>query len=176
VTQEEIFRLARETFDAYAGMDAPDLPADPMSALQVRLARWQNTRFPISKSETEMTAGISEEIGEFAGALGEFIQPLADFVALVAAGGRVNHAALKHEQKIRGMGDREAYRRAAADAVADILIYATNLATGLRLDIGVLFRSTAEFVMRRKGATTHSIEVLADDPDAFVRRLVGGKP
>jgi NTP pyrophosphatase (non-canonical NTP hydrolase) len=115
---------ARATFELYAAMDAPDVPLDEFSGLQVRLARWQARNFGVASHE-QMALGVAEEAGELA------------------------HAVLKHSQGIRGMADPEAYREAAGDAIADVAIYAIQLATALRLDFATLLMATAEKVMER---------------------------
>lgn len=117
-------RAAKDVFDDYAGMDAGKLPADPWSALQVMLSRWETRNFGAG-TLAHRALGVCEEAGELA------------------------HAILKHEQGIRGMGDRDAMREAAGDAIADVTIYAINLATALRLDFGTLVRGVAEQVMGR---------------------------
>lgn len=127
--------LARMVFDRYAALDAPTLPsvvAEPgkrdrlwLSDLQVALARWQANEFGTSTHE-HLALGVCEESGELA------------------------HAVLKHAQGIRGLGDPDAYREAAGDALADVAIYAIQLATALRLDFGALLLATAERVMERK--------------------------
>jgi NTP pyrophosphatase (non-canonical NTP hydrolase) len=89
---------SHEVFESYAAMDAPDLPANERSALQVRLARWEVREFGYQPIERAVL-GIGEEIGELAGATSD--------------------------------GDRE-------DAVADILIYAMQVATAMRLDFWAL--------------------------------------
>jgi hypothetical protein len=61
---DETYKLARERFDATAGMDAPELPSDPMEALQTRLYRWQVNRFGLQPAERQVL-GIVEEFGEW---------------------------------------------------------------------------------------------------------------
>lgn len=115
---------ARESFATYAGMDAPDLPVDDTAALQVLLARWQTRNFGVGNLQ-QCALGVAEESGELC------------------------HAILKNAQGIRGMDDREAFRAAAGDALADICIYAIQCATLLRLDFGTLLHRTAEQVLER---------------------------
>jgi hypothetical protein len=56
---------ARAGFDAWATMDAPDLPVDVIESLQVQLARWQTRNFGIRRElELELACGIAEEVGE----------------------------------------------------------------------------------------------------------------
>lgn len=96
----------------------------PAGSLQVMLAAWQGRNFgaaPLS----HMALGAAEEIGELC------------------------HAVLKSEQRIRGMENAEAFRRAAGDAIADATIYLMQAATVLRLDWGTLVYETARRVMER---------------------------
>lgn len=116
--------MARDAFDQYAGMDAPVLPANEQSCLQVQLCRWQRENFG-GATLYQMLAGVTEEAGELA------------------------HAILKHDQKIRGFEDEEKFREAAGDAVADIVVYLQQLCTLLRLDFGTLVSETAHEVMQR---------------------------
>lgn len=57
------YSAARSAFEAYAGIDAPGLPENPLSALQVRLARWQVRNFGIVE-DLQLAAGVGEEVGE----------------------------------------------------------------------------------------------------------------
>jgi NTP pyrophosphatase (non-canonical NTP hydrolase) len=70
---DETYKLARERFDATAGMDAPELPADPMEALQTRLYRWQVNRFGLQPAERQVL-GIVEELGEWMDANGMTVE------------------------------------------------------------------------------------------------------
>lgn len=117
-------KRARAAFNTYAAMDAPKLPPDSQSSLQVQLVRWQQENFG-GASLFQMLAGVSEEVGELA------------------------HAILKHDQKIRGFDNEEKFREAAGDAVADTVVYLTQLCTLLRLDFGTLVTETAHEVMQR---------------------------
>lgn len=122
---------ARAAFNAYCGMDAPQLPEDEMSQLQVIAARWANTR--IKNGTRQMDAlGAGEELGELAVAL----------LGLLAATGKMQHIAMKSYQKIRGYDDEHKCRREIADALADHAIFATQLATKFRLDYGTLYKET----------------------------------
>lgn len=119
---------ARAHFDTYAAMDAPDLPepipaTGEMSALQVRLFRWQSRNFGVP-SRFQILAGVMEEVGE------------------------LSHALLKNAQGIRGMSDDDA-RVAAGDAIADAVVYLIQLCTALRIDFGVLIWRVAETVLGR---------------------------
>lgn len=118
-----------QIFHRYAGMGAPELPVDELgsfnvSALQVKLARWQNHNFGFQPAERQML-GVMEEVGE------------------------LSHAILKNQQGIRGMDDQAAFKDAAGDAIADTVVYLIQLCTSLRLDFGTLLRETARDVMER---------------------------
>jgi NTP pyrophosphatase (non-canonical NTP hydrolase) len=117
---------ANAAFDTYCALDAPHTPygPHPLSVTQVQLSRWQIRNFG-SQSDECIALGAAEEVGELA------------------------HAVLKHVQKIRGMGNKEAYRAAAGDAIADTVVYLVQLCTSLRLDFGTLFEETARQVMMR---------------------------
>lgn len=52
-----------ETFARWAAMDGPELPLDPVDAMQVRLMRWQVDRFGL-QSDERMALGVIEEISE----------------------------------------------------------------------------------------------------------------
>ncbi len=98
--------------------------AGSWSNLQDRLAAWQGRNFG-AMSALQMTLGVCEEAGELA------------------------HAVLKESQGIRGMQDRDTARAAVADALGDIIIYAFQVATLYRLDLGTVVGLTAANVMRR---------------------------
>jgi NTP pyrophosphatase (non-canonical NTP hydrolase) len=124
---------ARAAFDVYAAVDAPRLPSDIaqartdaawLSDLQVMLARWQVAQFGVASHE-QQALGVAEEAGELC------------------------HAVLKHTQRIRSLADLESYRTAAGDAIADVAIYAIQMATALRLDFATLLDATAREVMQR---------------------------
>lgn len=106
-------RRARDVFNQYAGMDAPELPAAPWSALQVRLARYEAVAYGVNP-HANYVLGILEECGEYWEA-----------------------------------GDiADAKERAAAkgDAIADAVIFSTQLATALRLDMGVLIAQAFQVI------------------------------
>lgn len=116
--------LAKEAFDKYAGLDSPALPYDDMSCAQVLHARWSARNFGAVPLELTVL-GMAEELGE------------------------LSHAVLKREQKIRGFDDDQKFREAAGDAIADIMIYATQACTALRLDFGTLYQHTMGKVILR---------------------------
>ena len=134
----DVYQAAREAFDRYASLGPGDFPADPMSALQVRLARWQSSQFGTA-APTALALGINEEFFEAFGA----------FAQIAAGAGKIAHATLKSSQRIRGFEDEERLRAAVGDGIADILIFSCQLCTVLRLDIGTLFRGTADLVLKR---------------------------
>lgn len=115
---------AKEVFDHYASMDAPDVPWPDWQALQVRLARWERCNFGIQPLYRNVL-GACEELGE------------------------LSHALLKHEQQIRGQSASEAFRETAGDAIADTVVYLMNLCTKLRLDFDALVHAVANDVMQR---------------------------
>ena len=142
MTDHDIHQAARAAFDQYAAMDKGEFPADDMAELQVVLARWQAAKLsqPLGSAATN-ALGMGEEVGE----LNEMMLGLAMSVAV----GRIQHAVLKHSQGIRGMGDIEALRVKAGDAIADAMIFATQLCTALRIDFGTLYRMTVAKVIER---------------------------
>lgn len=101
------YEKSRRAWDAYATIDAPHLPKDPMGEVQVQLYRWQVNNFDLQPAG-RFVLGIVEELGE----LGEAVEA----------------------------EDRDAI----LDAVADVCIYATQLATAHRLDFGVLIAAGRE--------------------------------
>jgi len=115
---------AKEAFDLYAAMSGKELPPSSISALQVRLYRWQTANFGGQDIHRPLLGAV-EEVGE------------------------LSHALLKHEQGIRGLKSRAAFLEAAGDAVADTVIYLMQVCTLLRLGFGVLLKETAENVMER---------------------------
>lgn len=103
-------QVARERFNAYASMDAPHLPADPMSAAQVGVAR---------------AAGA--------------VDPLHLVAAAASALGEVAHqvilAKLLASRLPPPMEDLEVN---LAAALRDLVTVCMNLATSFRLDLGAL--------------------------------------
>ncbi len=130
------YEASRAVFDSYCAMDEPELPETITSALQVRLYRWRIEQFGLTGDNT---MGVVEELGELAEA----------FLSLTVGAGKLAHMRLKSLQNIRGFGDRNVARKAAADAIADILVFLTQLATDMRLDLWTIYRMTAEEVMQR---------------------------
>ncbi len=120
--EEKAHLLARQAFERSDWGSQTTI-----SYTQFVLSRWQNKHFG-AVPHTQLALGVAEEAGELC------------------------HAVLKHVQKIRGLTDEKAYRLAAADALADVVIYAMQFATALRLDLATLVIATAEHVMSRKDA------------------------
>ncbi len=63
-----IYTTARATFEAWAALDAPHLPADPVDAMQVRLLRWEQAQPFWRASTLPVALGCGEECGELADA------------------------------------------------------------------------------------------------------------
>lgn len=121
-----IAKASADVFGEYAASKAGDIPEHcPWQKLQVELAAWQARNFGGATDE-QMALGVAEEAGELC------------------------HSVLKHSQKIRGLADKQAYRAALGDALADIAIYAMQLATANRLDFETLVHETARKVMKRE--------------------------
>lgn len=138
---ETAYKAARRSFDQYAGMDAPLLPADPLSALQVELSRWETGQFGFQPRE-KPALGMSEE-------LGEMFEALSHVFGFGKAIGRVSHIVLKTSQGIRGFDDPEYARQQVADAIADVFIFGINLCTHFRIDAGTLLFTTSQEVLAR---------------------------
>jgi NTP pyrophosphatase (non-canonical NTP hydrolase) len=199
---DEDYERSRSTFNAYAGMWQPHLPASPWSSLQVRVMRWEVHNFGAVPA-VQQTLGIGEEIGELietlfgdldetegAGTarrvldLANVVDAIADamFYATNLAGswrldagelwrasdfvvkrmnessalhgmsatvGRLNRAALKAAQKIRGYDQSEKTRRIVADNIARLFYYARCLGSWLSIDVRRGFEEVAEQVMTR---------------------------
>jgi NTP pyrophosphatase (non-canonical NTP hydrolase) len=130
------YDLASEDFEQYAHLGPPALPGGALRDLQIKLCRWEQRNFGAAPKHTG-ALGVSEELGELAERV----------LALMALSGRVSHATLKAEQGIRGT--EAEHRQQAADAIADMAIFAINLCTKMRIDFGTLLYKTADQVMRR---------------------------
>jgi len=136
------YELSRLAFNDYATMDGEDLPVNPVSALQTILHRWEAREFQGGGSATDATLGTNEETGELSEA---FIM----LAAMQCGAGRMCHAILKRKQGIRGFDDPEVYKQHAADAIADVAIFAMQCSTKLRLDFWKIVEATAYEVMER---------------------------
>lgn len=135
-------QAAREAFSAYANMDTPELPKDPMAALQVELCRWQAREFGGGSSDSSVL-GSNEETGEGA-------EAMIMLLGAQTGAGRMAKAILKHRQGIRGFEDPEVFKAALGDAFADMMIFGIQACTQSRLDFWTLLLRTAEEVMGRK--------------------------
>lgn len=113
------------------------------------------------------------------------------FTPMIGAG-MLAQSVLKHGQKIRGMGNPDAYRRRLVRALAMCIAKAIDdieMCHGTSVDARKVFEIVAREVMERKAghpsiptaeidqqallANITRIEVRTDDPDRFVHGLVG---
>lgn len=62
---------SRARFETFAALDAPHLPPDPIDAMQLRLARWEQAQHFHCVSPLPVTLGIGEECGELADAMSD---------------------------------------------------------------------------------------------------------
>lgn len=76
------YTTARARFAAWAALDAPHLPADPVDAMQVRLLRWEQAQPFWRVSSLPVALGCGEEAGELADA--ECYDEIVDAVGDVA--------------------------------------------------------------------------------------------
>jgi hypothetical protein len=172
-----LFDKASDAFGKYAAMDAPELPPDELSALQVRLWRWQVEQFG-SPDDRDLVLGIVEECGELeeADSPAAFEDAVADILIyttqlctsnrldfgtmMVELGknrivanvprslGRLAHVALKVHQRIRGYDNRQVARNAICVQVANL--YSALLWEMPRsLDVRAAYTVIAERVMKR---------------------------
>lgn len=137
---KDVYTLARQAFNEYAAMDAPDLPLNPQQALQVMLHRWlvRNIKDTVAVNITS-AMGLGEELGEMALAV----------LKLAAAIGRIQHANLKASQGLRGFDDKDKLRREVLDAGCDVSIFLMQQFTTQRLDFWTAVHGTAEQVLKR---------------------------
>ncbi len=129
---------ASAVFATYAANVAAAPPGP--SSVQASIAAWCNRAFGAVPVELH-ALGVAEELGELAEA----------FLSLPWAVGRLAHAVVKHRQGTRGLGDPAKFRERAADALGDLMIFAAQAATLLRLDLWTIFEDTAMAVMTRTG-------------------------
>lgn len=149
-TPDTPYEQARATFDKYCGMDAPELPADVHSALQVLLCRWEHKKF--GKASAEITTlGVCEETGEWADAL-------IMLAGATSAAGRMAQCIIKRTSGQRGMEVPENYRKALADAVADMAIFAMGACTKARIDFWTIVEETSKEVMTRNRPGKEPVE------------------
>lgn len=136
------YKKAREQFNSYAGMDAPKLPDNPCSALQVQHFRWAMSKVPkhTLPLSTESILGTVEEVGELAG----------DMLKLFAAVGKLCHLELNASQGRRGYDkDVEKLRALVADAIGDAATFLLGVSTAFRLDFWTIANETAKEAMER---------------------------
>ena len=114
--------MAKYTFDEYAAMGAPELPAHIVSKIQVELARWQNRNSDKGDSIEQLALGVCDEAGGLA------------------------HAVLRQSQPDRAW-DEAVYREAAGTTIACCAVYLMQCATHLRLDFFELMHQVSAEVM-----------------------------
>ena len=80
-----LFTASRAAFELWAHLDAPHLPADPIDAMQLRLARWQSRNFA-ETGDALIALGIGEECGELSQAVkdADVVDALGDAQRLAA--------------------------------------------------------------------------------------------
>lgn len=169
----EAYEMARQAFDRFAGLDAPELPSGTVDALQVRLVRWQTANFGVARAY-QLALGVAEEFGELAAAStkAETVDAIGDvliyacqmatlhrlaFVEAIdgdtfamrvpqgAAPGLLAHVTLKADQRIRGLDDPELARFATFLA----LVAVVDEVRCFDADPVECFTSTARIVMER---------------------------
>jgi hypothetical protein len=156
-----LYTTARANFESWAALDAPHLPADPVDAMQVQLARWQAANFG-PQSDERFALGVLEECGEldaaieaadaidalgdvlvYAGqlatsnrlALGPLLVPVGKAGRLLATAGNLSHVVLKRAQRIRGgAGSIDQYRADLASAIARVADAALEVADRICAD------------------------------------------
>ena len=117
-------------------------PKDSIRQLQRDLATWQRRNFPTAK-RLEPVVGIAEEVGE----AWEVVLQLAAFGQLTATVGRVCHAALKHDQGIRGT--KEELQAKLQDAIGDLFIFMVNICNLFEIDLQQVVNETWAVVSKR---------------------------
>jgi len=173
------FETSCSRFAEYASMDAPELPPHQLSALQVRLARWQTANFGTVESG-DIVLGMTEEWGEYlesetdaarADGLGDLLvyttqlctSQRLDFGTLLetftysekavdisVSLGRLAHIALKNRQGIRGYADQVRTRVAFFEGIATMVEAVVDVCDRMGYDVFDIYRSTAEFVLKRE--------------------------
>ena len=173
------YATSRARFEAWAALDAPHLPSDPIDAIQVRLARWQSANFGATGDEL-IALGIGEECGELAqaGDRTEAIDALGDVciyaaqlctanrlaigttldsgsslpVDLAVPVGALQHLVLKRAQRIRkGRLPVEEHRALLFTAIRFVVRAAVAAAQPMADGITAreAFAATAEHVLAR---------------------------
>lgn len=170
------YEMSRRAFDGELGNVSTFLVLHPdvdpyvvarmvLKELQTKLNAWAKAKFKnVDSDEAVNTMGVSEEIGELAEALENWMgtvdvvmNSISCFFKIVAASGKVTHAVLKHIQGIRGYDNRDKAAAEVGDGIADIFVYGTQLLTNFRLDAGTIFFETAKKVMKRDW-TNHPVD------------------
>jgi hypothetical protein len=120
--------------------------------LQEQHAEWAERHFGSEGDpryhQRGAAVGVAEELGEFA-AVAESDQHV---VELTRALGRLAHATLKRHQGIRTAEDHEAR---AKDAVADMIIFATDYATRCGWDLQSIMEGVWSEVQQRDWRCEH---------------------
>ena len=152
------YRAAREAFEQYAGrvVNADEMETrnryltegTSTRVLQQQLARWAAIQFGARDVHVD-ALGMTEEFGELTEELAPLFELAASTMRAATSVGKISHAVLKHLQKIRGMREDDVFREKVADAIADIMIFATQMCTLLRIDFGTLYDRTVVEVVKR---------------------------
>lgn len=143
------YRAARAAFETWCAMGDGGLPPNPISALQLRLHRWQENNFPGSNA-IEQGLGVVEEVGELAETMLGEIAPFLQLAGMAAKAGHIAHVLLKRKQKIRGYTEDEKFRSEIADAIADITVFSMSLCTCIKVDFGALLFETVERIVIKR--------------------------
>jgi hypothetical protein len=172
-----LFEKSSAAFSRYAALDAPHLPPEELSALQVRLWRWQVEQFGLP-DDRDLVLGIVEECGEMEeadspAALEDAVADILIYTTQLCTSnrldlgvimeevnkrrlvssvprslGRLAHVALKVHQRIRGYGDRQVARNGICVQVAN-LYSALLWEVPADLDVRATYTLIAERVMKR---------------------------
>ncbi len=136
-----IYSQSRAEFESWAGVGAPHLPVDTVSAMQVRLMRWQRELFSFNAQTNDLVLahGVIEEMAETAEAtnLADQCDGVGDTIVYcgqllisnrlslapllyVAADSprrpnRLSHVVGKRAQKTRGYDSDDKYRAALVE-------------------------------------------------------------
>lgn len=116
--------------EGYKNKKDRDTVADNLQSLftdqfkQKELAEWQNRNFD-KVSHEDCLIGVMEEVGE------------------------LSHAILKHKQKIRGYHDESKFIAEAEDAISDTIVYLTQMATILGINLKESHENITSEVLKR---------------------------
>ncbi len=61
---KKLYDASKAMFAEFAAMGDGELPENPIDAMQIKLARWQNSRFGGPQSDERMALGVIEEVTE----------------------------------------------------------------------------------------------------------------